>query len=180
MFYSTRKDRGGGGVCIYVREAIKSYEVEDEILRSDSVEQYWCSIVTGHQNLKTTIEYLSRSRGFSGLLIAGDFNMPTISWNGLYFGLNEESFERKFLDTIDDCFYHQHVTFPTFQSNDGDFGNILDLVITEESSRIYSIERESPLGSLNRAHLSLSWTYELKGNAESAFRSTSFRLDKDF
>ncbi|RNA05839.1 RNA-directed DNA polymerase from mobile element jockey-like, partial [Brachionus plicatilis] len=64
--------------------------------------------------------------------------------------------------------------------NDGDFGNIFDLVITEESRRIYSIERESPLGSLNRAHLSLSWTYELKGNAESAFRSTSFMYKKIF
>lgn len=40
-----RKDRRGGGVCIFINQSFKSYEVQDPTLCDDDVEQKWCGLV---------------------------------------------------------------------------------------------------------------------------------------
>jgi hypothetical protein len=42
-----RQDRligKGGGVCIYVKDSIKSFEVSNAVLKRQQIEQIWCSI----------------------------------------------------------------------------------------------------------------------------------------
>ncbi|CAF1065570.1 unnamed protein product [Brachionus calyciflorus] len=59
-------------------------------------------------------------------------------------------------------FYHQHVIEPTFQLVDQCPKSILDLVITDDSHRIYNIDHGPPLGITNKGHMTLRWNYELK------------------
>lgn len=54
-YYCYRKDREdknkGGGVCIFVKNDIKSSEVCSNQLKKTEVEQIWCNINTGDENL---------------------------------------------------------------------------------------------------------------------------------
>ncbi|RNA37818.1 RNA-directed DNA polymerase from mobile element jockey-like [Brachionus plicatilis] len=44
------------------------------------------------------------------------------------------------------------------------YQDLLDLVITEDQNRIYTISYGPPLGVVKQGHLTLSWNYELKTN----------------
>ena len=100
------------------------------------------------------------NKKFNGLVIAGDFNYANINWcslGGSCKGKGTDS-SLKFLDAINSCFLIQHVLEPTFGEN------ILDLVMSEEPSRIFTINQNPPIGSSekNRLHNTLSWSFLLK------------------
>ena len=69
--------------------------------------------------------------------------MPKISWFdgcGSSVCLNDDSVENLMIDELSDLFLFQCVRSPTFQSDIGDDGNILDLILTNEPERIVDIE----------------------------------------
>ena len=41
----------GGGVSIYVNKMINAYEIHDEILKREDIEQVWCGIQTKNEKL---------------------------------------------------------------------------------------------------------------------------------
>jgi hypothetical protein len=82
-----RRDRVGdphGGVCIYVKNRIKSFDQVDSVLTCRSIEQVWCSI---------------------------DFNLPNIVWPsfGDWALKSHSANDQIFVDTIDNCFLLQFV-----------------------------------------------------------------------
>ncbi len=104
---------------------------------------------------------------FSGLLLVGDFNYPDINWNDEGTISLEDSEENSkpsenYVKLINDTSLCQSVTFPTQCSADGTLKNTLDLVITEAPQRISELEQGEPLGQSYRAHMSITWNYELK------------------
>ncbi|CAF0947105.1 unnamed protein product, partial [Brachionus calyciflorus] len=117
---------------------------------------------------------------YTGLILCGDFNCPNINWHSGVFGsceINENSFENSFLDCLDDCFYYQNVFEPTFQTHIDHPKSILDLIITENSERVYNINHGPPLGNKNKGHLTLRWDYILKpdqSTINNSFRSSSY------
>ena len=48
-----RRDRNGrgGGVCIYIKNNLKSYIIDDEFLNSRDVEQTWCMVEIGSEKI---------------------------------------------------------------------------------------------------------------------------------
>ena len=84
-------------------------------------------------------------------MICGDFNYPEIDWQ------NESSNENSghcssFLNTIQDCFLHQHVTEPTRY---GEEPSLLDLVLSNEEAMVYNLANEPGLGDSD--HITLTF-----------------------
>ncbi|CAF0917391.1 unnamed protein product [Brachionus calyciflorus] len=175
----------GGGVIIYVKSSIESYEVTDLCLdNTNEVEQVWCKVVTGidkilivciyrppnsSRELSTKINNLIRkanhlvgSKFYTSLLIFGDFNYPKIQWTNQ----GDECLPRfvqnfEFLENLQDNFLHQMVLEPNYKKN------ILDLIITNDTNRIFSVNNGPPLclqlpcGSTekNILHSTLNWDF---------------------
>ncbi|XP_065642130.1 uncharacterized protein LOC136073821 [Hydra vulgaris] len=174
----------GGGVAIYVRKDIHSFECEfsDELIS----EQIWCQILIGNDILLIGCIYrqpftkyesnlqinksIKRARAlidngkFTSVLIVGDFNYTDIRWSDLGGKCKKGKQSSKiFLKTIDDCFLSQFVTKPTF------INNTLDLVLSEDPDRIHNITIGPPLGCTqkNYFHNSLLWDFKLKTSTKS-------------
>ena len=85
------------------------------------------------------------------LLICGDFNYRGIVW------VNESAVEQSdhlatFINTVQDCFLHQHVTEPTrFRS--GEEPSLLDLVLSKEEGMVYNLAHQPGHGD----HVSLTF-----------------------
>ena len=72
-----------------------------------------------------------------------DYNYREIDWE------NESSNEKSercstFVDTIQDCFLHQHVTEPT-RYRHGEEPSLLDLVLSNEDGMVYNLAQETGL-----------------------------------
>ncbi|RNA13152.1 RNA-directed DNA polymerase from mobile element jockey-like, partial [Brachionus plicatilis] len=94
------------------------------------------------------------------LLVAGDFKFPDISWtqNGGFCTNKVRPSSLEFLNILGKNFLTQHVLEPTFKSN------ILDLVITNDPSRVFRVSHGPPLVSTVKdcLHTTVSWCYELR------------------
>ena len=78
-----------------------------------------------------TRDYIYK-KGYTDLLILGDFNFPVIKWsNGDVSSINasESSIEARFKDIVHDDFFIQYVSYPTFQLNINTLVLIFDLYI---------------------------------------------------
>jgi hypothetical protein len=178
-----------GGVCIYVNNNFKSFEnVEPEFL-NQSIEQVWCTITSMGEKIllgciyrppKSTnnqpiFDSFKRARSLldgklvTGIIICGDFNLPSIEWDNNLVGHTNvrasESPEVSLLESLKDSFFTQNVNFATFIKSNGELGNVLDLVITEDSERILEIKSSAPLGCVNQGHSVLEWEYRLCGES---------------
>jgi hypothetical protein len=51
LFWKDHKFSRSGGVCIYVENQSKSYQVNETCLLDSSIEQVWCSIEIGQDNI---------------------------------------------------------------------------------------------------------------------------------
>ena len=75
-------------------------------------------------------------------ILLGDFNYPSIDWNSL----SSDTFERQFLETCNDRFLSQHVSFPTHRS-----GNTLDLLLSTDENVIGNVTDCGPLGKADHS-----------------------------
>ena len=93
---------------------------------------------------------------YSHRCIIGDFNYKDINWTSWTTGHGEESKEQKFIDTIRDCFFFQHVQqFTRRRGNDQP--STLDLVFTDEEMQISELKHLSPLGKSD--HIMISFDF---------------------
>ena len=148
----TYKGRGGG-VLLYVNTTLNSIERSD--LHGDFVNSVWCQIPVGTVRgspLVIGVVYKSpnSSRANESLLfnvlkvasvkdviIMGDFNYPNINWDDGVFG----SRDADFYEVLQDCFLHQHVSFPTRGEN------ILDLVLCNVPNMVDNVGSYGKLGN---------------------------------
>ena len=67
------------------------------------------------------------------------------------------------MENVEESGVYQNVKVKTFQTCDGNLTNTLDLIFTESDNMIDFVETGPPLGGLlKKAHLVLSWGYNLK------------------
>jgi hypothetical protein len=166
----------GGGVCIYVKQTLISHEIHDKTLNDKSIKQGSENILAGciyRPNNSTDILTLRKSilksklmleQGtYTGVLIAGDFNFFNMSWvDGDNIKRTSSKSDEIFTESLRDCYFYQHVDFPTFLiDGESSSKNTLDLIITETVQRIYTTSKLPPLDDLNRTHIGLEWYYEL-------------------
>jgi len=162
LFCKNREAVRGGGVAIYVRSDLESFEVSDGTLSNTRSEQVWCFVKVNEETILVGCVYrppladggisheISKSIGYAShlckadsskhLLVAGDFNFPDIKWiqDGGYCTNKGRPSSLEFLNVLSKNFLTQHVLEPTFKSN------ILDLIVTDDPGRIFSITNGPP------------------------------------
>ena len=113
------------------------------------------------------------------MCIYGDFNFPHARYESVDVEggtatighissdtIGCKSSDQLFLDELEELDLQQLVTFPTFHdSHDSEATNTLDLIISDDSTRIYAIEPDAPLGraSKGRAHVLIKWCIAIAG-----------------
>ena len=84
-------------------------------------------------------------RKYSHKCFVGDFNYRNINWVSWTTPHNEDSNEAKFVETIRDCYHHQHIDEPT-RRRGNDEPSLIDLVITDEDMQVSDVTHHAPLG----------------------------------
>ena len=152
------------------------------------VEVVWCELSLGHERVlagclyrppthsesKTTDDQIIaclaaisdalESGEITGLILAGDFNLPEVSWeDGLpHVHGNENSAGHRLVDAFEDLYLCQGVSKPSFTQANGDTKHVLDLVLFESQCRVNEVRHGPGLGSTRQHHHLLSWTYQLQ------------------
>ena len=75
---------------------------------------------------------------------------------------------------------HQNVISPSFQANFGINTNILDLILTDNCNRIYTVEHSPPLGGIEHGHhiLKYSFSYEKSSHLIKTSKKIKFLYNK--
>ena len=183
-FYKNREISKGGGVCMFINNnSVKAFEVEDDVFKGNNSDHIWCSLLYGSENILCGCIYrpplsnrvdgdteilaaltsASKSK-YDGLLICGDFNLPSLSWSneGIPFAntLSPGNIVSKlYCDAILPLGIYQNVKNSTFHKNDTDTNTILDLVFSDCSQRIYNISHKEPLQYIAQGHHVLCFDY---------------------
>jgi hypothetical protein len=142
-----RPEQAGGGVVIFVKNSIRSYEIS--VPGVEGLEYVLVALVKGKQKLflgavykpnvtdvhllgplKQFVNYVTSKRGKH--VIIGDFNLPNVNWEALT--APEAGKQRSFMQVFSKLGYMQHVKEPTRG------GNILDLIFTDEKGLISEVK----------------------------------------
>ena len=87
------------------------------------------------------------NKGYSHILILGDFNYRTIDWENMS---SSSNIEKRFIKCISDNYLHQHVDEPT-RWRGTDKPSLLDLILTNEENMVTDIEYQAPVGNSDHA-----------------------------
>ena len=164
------------GVAIYSRKTIQVNKVDISVKGQD--DHIWVEIPTqSGENVLCGCIYRTQSNDVdlasctqstneirqliikayeynSNLIIAGDFNFKNIEWDNQYVS-NGHKHLLDFIDTLQDCFLHQHVTEPT-RYRENEASNLLDLILTSEEGMVHNLNYHPPLGESD--HVCLTFT----------------------
>ena len=78
-------------------------------------------------------------------MICGDFNYPSIDWENEFVNDNSQIIT-SFIDTIQQCYLHQHVLQPTRYRHD-DTPGLLNLIFTNEEGMLSNLTHNPGLGN---------------------------------
>jgi len=147
--------RTHGGVAIYIKSNIPSYELHSKSDPAGEWESLWCCLKPQNStNLKigccyripsssmpnhwpeflSSLNFCFDSLPKAPTLILGDFNFPTINWSNLLTTQSESSASFEFLEFLQDSDLNQHVHQPT-RHRPNQVSSLLDLVLTHQTSR---------------------------------------------
>ena len=95
-----------------------------------------------NENLNKLLRSISM-RKYSHKCFVGDFNYRNINWVSWTTLQNEDSNEAKFVETIRDCYLHQHIDEPT-RRRGNDEPSLIDLVFTDEDMQVSDVTHHAP------------------------------------
>ncbi len=187
-------NKTGRGMLLYTAKDLKAKEV---LMDSDFSENIFVKIeLNTEDSLLVGLVYRSdagtdenncklrsliteaTTKGFSHILIMGDFNYPTIDWNTWRTrGDNTSSDEFLLIENIQDNFLFQHVDRPT-RWRGTDEPHLLDLVLTNEESMIDEITYESPLGKSD--HCVLLFDFLCYTEIEASYKTKKYYKEADY
>ena len=82
---------------------------------------------------------------------ASYFNYKDIfNWKNMITTDNKESKEFRFIETIRECFYYQHITELTRKRGNGNL-SLIDLILSDELMQVSEIEYHAPLGKSDQS-----------------------------
>ena len=90
------------------------------------------------------------------VVVVGYFNYSDIDWEVL----GSDSHSKPFLETVQDCFLHQHVSFPTRDCS----GTMPDLVLSSSINSIINVQDVGRLGKSDHAMLMVKVVGEINEN----------------
>ena len=163
MFYVNVGAKGRRGVVVFVHNSLEKSVSSIEIV-SEFEETLWLSLkLRAGDCLLFGVIYGSPSSSESNnlalnkilsticvhelpkcshLCVVGDLNFPGIHWSAVH-TCQEGSMEDKFIETLDNCFLHQHILSPT-RCWGNTTPHILDLVLSNEEDIVYEIKHLAP------------------------------------
>lgn len=151
------------GVAIYAKDSLKSNEIQIDANYSDHLwieiklkgnDRLLCGCIyrsptkdrasTVHTTAKVCdILKKAAQRNTSHVVICGDFNYPGIDWENEF--IDESSVVLPFMETVQECYFHQHVSQPT-RYRHGQEPSLLDLILTNEEGILNELEHKPGLG----------------------------------
>ena len=163
MFLNDKPKRG---VAIYTEKKLNAHQF-DELNCHNFEENVFCTF-KGVNGEKVLIGCLYRSpnssdenkdnlfnllksdklQNFDKVCITGDFNFPTLQWNGTYTGEKDSDLLQKFNDTL----LFQKVKNHT-RRRGGQTPSLLDLVLVSEDELVSNITHIAPLGKSDHDNL---------------------------
>ena len=114
------------------------------------------------------------NKGFSHMLLVGDFNYPDADWEKLS---AVSTVAQTFIDTTLDNFLHQHVDTPTRYRSDATPSTI-DLVFSNEEDMVEEIEYNSAIGLSD--HLTLLIKYNCYWSQEQQIKKKKLFHKADY
>ena len=97
-----------------------------------------------NEKLNQLLELIAK-KNYSHRCIVGDFNYKDINWSFWTTTHGEASKEQKFIDTIRNCYFFQHIQQET-RRRGNDQPSTLDLIFTDEEMQISEVQHLAPLG----------------------------------
>ena len=183
----TNKDmRLGAG--IYIKKSLNPVEYDglSDIKFEESV---WCTFTSKRkenvllgciykspnsvpQNEEALMEMLRKAGNlnFDKICIVGDFNYPTVDWNGKWTSTRDE----QFLESIRDAYLHQMVNKPS-RRREGQRPTLDDLILVNDLTLVSDIIHCSPLGKSDHEVLLFKLYVEEDDNKE---QEPKFNLSK--
>ena len=171
----------GGGLLVFVKQGLTILSCDKtslfnqycqfKLLSNNKVDTITFTLVyrspnssaVNNSDLNMVINSLDKNN-----IIIGDFNYPNIDWIN-----NISDFKaRPFLDTINDKFLEQLVTFPTHCK-----GNILDLVLSDIPDRVINLEPLGNLGNSDHSIISIDIIYNPSYNSTNEYIPNWFKAD---
>ena len=110
---------------------------------------------TNNDNLNLLLKEICDKK-YSHRCILGDFNFKDIHWASWTTPHGVESKEAKFIETIKDCFLHQHIGEPT-RRRGNDSPSLLDLIFSDEEMQVTDITHLAPLGKSDHSVISFNF-----------------------
>ena len=151
------------GVAIYVKNYLNAQEVSLSLEHSSARECVWaeiklaqgdCMLIgcvyrppsnSAEQNTKLYESIISVINGYSHILIAGDFNHPSVDWKNESTTLNEKNDSYIFMEFVRDTFLFQHVMNPTHYRGTQK-PTLIDLIFSNEAEMVKNVRHEAPVG----------------------------------
>jgi ribonuclease P/MRP protein subunit RPP40 len=100
--------------------------------------------VKNNENLNRLLKNIS-NKGYSHKCLVGDFNYKDVNWISWTTFHNDESKESKFIETIRDCYLHQH-NEENSRRRGNDEPSLIDLIFTDEALQVSDVTHHAPLG----------------------------------
>ena len=112
-------------------------------------------------NSHSKVDRLMNKGTYTGLMLTGDFNQSSTSWDNLGFPTTSKKSETRFTNFVKSSNLFQHVDCPTFLMPGCEAKSISDLIFTKKPNRIDNLATDAPLADLRRRHISLSFDFIL-------------------
>lgn len=126
-----------------------------------------------NKNLNNFLRLLN-SMSYSHLLIFGDINCSTIDCVNMTTNRGPGDINYEFLETIRDCFLHQHITEPTRGRGDAKLST-LDVLFSNEEGMVTDVNVAPPLGKSDHSVINFKFNgYHANSNCD----KTRYKYDK--
>ena len=76
--------------------------------------------------------------------MVGDYNYPKIDWTSYTSDSKYEDINFEFIESVRDCYMHQHVTTPT-RGRGTETPSVLDLVFSNEAELVEGVTTNAPV-----------------------------------
>ena len=123
-------------------------------LRYAIKESPWMYLYSGY---KRKVDRIMNKGSYPGLMITGNFNHSSTSWDDLRFPTASKKCETHFTDFVRISNFVKHVGYPTFLMSAFEAKSTLDLIFTEKSNKIDNLAAEPSLADPRRGHVSLEF-----------------------
>ena len=153
------------GVCLYIHQSIKFEKIDISCpnVISISLPELNVHIVGAYRppsqsatENQVMLDYLSRYCIGKEVIILGDFNLPSLSWDQIAPLGHASATDRLFLETFLVLGLTQWVRETTFPRS----ANILDLVLTSETDRVGTIKVHAPLPGCDHCAITCQYIFD--------------------